>query len=211
MLQHNKLILEKEKQPSPAGILQDIAMKTNDLTELRNTVPAVVAEFAQQLVVQRRLGKTLEAECTVTDGQLGGLHTRVRSYADLDGYADFCAWVDFWAMEFARRAEAAVVHVSMSHSRQPTCPRFHVDNVPLRFISTLHGSGTQWLRARDVERTADNAIKQQVDPQIIQQMPSGSVGFFRGACGESASVGGIVHRSPLNEEDRVVLKIDKIR
>ncbi len=185
-------------------------MKTNDLKELQNTVPPAVAQFAQQLVELRRLGKTLEAECTVIDGQLGGLHARVLSYADLEGYADFYAWADFWATEFARRAGAAVVQVSMSHSRQPTCPRFHVDNVPLRFISTLYGPGTQWLHARDVERIANNAIKQQVDPQIIQQMPSGSVGFFRGACGESASVGGIVHRSPPNEEDRVVLKIDKI-
>ena len=185
-------------------------MKTNDLTELKNTVPPMVAQFAQQLVELRRLGKNLEAEFTVVNGRLGGWDTSVLSYADLDGYADFCDWVDFWATEFARRAEAAVVHVSMSHSRRSTCPRFHVDNVPMRFISTLHGPGTQWLREGDVERVADNAIKQKVDPQIIQQMPSGSVGFFRGACGESASVGGIVHRSPPNEEDRLVLKIDKI-
>ncbi len=195
---------------SPMAILQDIAMKTNDLTELKNTVPPMVAQFAQQLVAQRRLGKNLEAEFTVVNGRLGGWDTRVQSYAGLDGYVDFYAWVDFWATEFARRAEAAVVQVSMSHSRQPTCPRFHTDNVPMRFISTLHGPGTQWLREGDVERVADNAIKQKVDPQIIQQMPLGSVGFFHGDWGESASTGGIVHRSPPNKEDRVVLKIDKI-
>ena len=88
-------------------------MKTNDLKELQNTVPPGVAQFAQQLVELRRLGKTLEAEFTVIDGQLGGLHARVLTYADLEGYADFYAWVDFWATEFARRAGAAVVQVSM--------------------------------------------------------------------------------------------------
>lgn len=210
MLQHNKRILGRTKATALGGILQDLAMKNNDLIEFKDTVPAAVERFARQLVEQRRLGKTLDAECVVLNGRLRGCDSGVLPFADLDGYTDFRSWLDYWATEFARRAGAAVVQVSMSHSRQPTCPRFHTDNVPMRFISTLHGPGTQWLREGDVERVADNAIKQKVDPQIIQQMPPGSIGFFRGACGESASVGGIVHRSPPNEEDRVVLKIDKI-
>ena len=184
-------------------------MKPHNLIELKNTVPTRVEEFARQLVDHRRLEKTLEAECAALGGNFQSCDSGFAAISDLDAFTDFCGWIDYWVKEFSRRSCASAIQLSLSHSRQPTCPRFHIDNIPLRLIATLYGPGTQWLHAGDVVRGDDCAINQNVDARTIQQMSSNSVGFFYGARSRSAH-GGVVHRSPLTTEDRVVVKMDKI-
>jgi hypothetical protein len=34
----------------------------------------------------------------------------------------------------------------------PMCPRFHVDKVPCRMVTTFSGPGTQWLEHNQVNR-----------------------------------------------------------
>ena len=185
-------------------------MKCNEPIEVKGAIPLLVSRFARDLSRCRRLDEVFQSECRLANRERVNWDENIQFFDGLSGVLDFHKFLNYWVLEFAHRAHAARLQVSISHSRQPTCPRFHVDNVPLRLISTLHGPGTQWLRAQDVKLTSDNRIEQNIDEELIQQMASGSVGFFHGAGGDLTNIAGVVHRSPPDMEDRVILKIDKI-
>ena len=185
-------------------------MKCNEPIEVKGAISLLVSRFARDLSRSRRLDVVFQSECRIANRERVNWDENIQFFDGLSDVLDFHKFLNYWVLEFAHRAHAARLQVSISHSRQPTCPRFHVDNVPLRLISTPHGPGTQWLRAQDVKLTSDNRIEQNIDEELIQQMASGSVGFFRGAGGDLTNIAGVVHRSPPDMEDRVILKIDKI-
>ena len=127
---------------------------------------------------------------------------------DLPNSGAWRAWMSQWIRAFGQLAGADHVRLRMSHSRQPTCPKFHVDGVHLRLIATLSGPGTQWLPKEHVEYLPDGGISQVPEPDRIEQMPAGSVGLFCGARFDQTGQAGVVHRSPPEHTDRVVLILD---
>ena len=99
------------------------------------------------------------------------------------------------------------------------CPKFHVDKVPCRLISTYEGIATQWLHHQDVNREKLGAgSKGQADHlsglyehnDDIQQLKSGDVALLKGERWEGNENAGLVHRSPaiLAGERRLVLTLD---
>ncbi|WP_370978723.1 DUF1826 domain-containing protein [Agaribacterium sp. ZY112] len=99
------------------------------------------------------------------------------------------------------------------------CPKFHVDKVPCRLLTTFHGIATEWLPHNLVDRNklgigakgkADSEsglYKHQTD---IQQLSCGDVALLKGERWEGNEGAGLVHRSPaLNEgERRLILTLD---
>ena len=88
------------------------------------------------------------------------------------------------------------------------CPRFHVDRVPCRLVTTYQGVATQWLPHHLADRTklgpGNNGLPdelsgvyQSVDD--IQQLNSGDVALIKGELWEGNEGAGLVHRSPLSE------------
>ncbi len=101
------------------------------------------------------------------------------------------------------------------------CPRFHVDHLGCRLITTFYGQATEWLKDDAVDRsqlgqtnkesdTADSPLY--ANPSEIQQMMSGEVALLKGAGWEGNEDNGVVHRSPAAtaETRRLVLTIDFI-
>jgi hypothetical protein len=99
------------------------------------------------------------------------------------------------------------------------CPRFHVDRVPCRLITTYHGSGTEWLPHQYVDRTklgegslglADDQSGLFQCTENIQQLTSGDVALLKGESWEGNENAGVVHRSPSNipGETRLLLTLD---
>ena len=187
-----------------------VEMAGNALTEYPDGVPTHVADFAMALVDARCLGEGLELQCAITDGRCCEFGADLIRLESLDGFAAFRRWLAFWAAEYAHYAGAALIRLDLVHGRAPTCPRFHVDNVRLRLISTLIGPGTEWLYPEDVQYDSNERIQQAVSPGAIQRMQTGSVGLFPGSLGGASPCRGVVHRSPLTDVDRVVLKMDTI-
>ncbi|MEM6818635.1 MAG: DUF1826 domain-containing protein [Pseudomonadota bacterium] len=99
------------------------------------------------------------------------------------------------------------------------CPKFHVDRVPCRLISTYGGVGTEWLRHEHVDRSrlgpsgparGAGHLPAYSDERDIQTIDSGHVGLMKGEAWPGNEGAGLVHRSPAVESGsrRLLLTID---
>ncbi|MAS25879.1 MAG: succinylglutamate desuccinylase [Oceanospirillaceae bacterium] len=89
------------------------------------------------------------------------------------------------------------------------CPRFHVDRVPARMITTLSGVGTEWLTESAVDRSAPGRNLHRPGSET-QQLNTLEVALMKGEEWQGNERRGLVHRSPdLNTgEKRLVLTLD---
>jgi hypothetical protein len=99
------------------------------------------------------------------------------------------------------------------------CPKFHVDNVPCRLITTFQGVGTEWLPHQVVNREklgrgsvgkTDSESGIYKNQHAIQQLNCGDVALLKGEHWKGNEAGGLVHRSPalLTNERRLILTLD---
>ena len=99
------------------------------------------------------------------------------------------------------------------------CPRFHVDHVPCRLITTYTGVTTQWLPHTSVDRSklgkGNNGKKDEESGLFGQSTDTTTLCWrCRSSKGESwysNSGGGLVHRSPHVEDTnskRLLLTLD---
>lgn len=99
------------------------------------------------------------------------------------------------------------------------CPRYHVDHLAARMITTFCGPATQWLPNGAVDRSwlgplsaekkhQSSGVVRDVD--AIQQLEMGDVALMKGEGWEGNEGNGLVHRSPESSivDRRVVLTID---
>ena len=99
------------------------------------------------------------------------------------------------------------------------CPRFHVDRLPCRLVTTYQGVATEWLPHQLVDRSklgpgsngqsdSDSGLfKHQHD---IEQLACGDVALMKGELWEGNENAGLVHRSPAVPagERRLLLTLD---
>lgn len=85
------------------------------------------------------------------------------------------------------------------------CPRFHVDKVPCRLVTTYQGIATEWLPHHCVNRSklgAGNEGKSDEQSGLFQnlddihQLCQGEVALLKGENWEGNEGAGLVHRSP---------------
>ena len=99
------------------------------------------------------------------------------------------------------------------------CPKFHIDRVPCRLITTYEGIATQWLPNDKVDRSKLGATRPgTTDKQgglyeselDIAELAAGDVALFKGEAWEGNEGFGVVHRSPEVPENtkRLLLTID---
>ena len=99
------------------------------------------------------------------------------------------------------------------------CPRFHVDAVPCRLVTTYCGQGTQWLHHASVDRSklgrgsrglpdSESGVYGQASD--IQNAQSGDVALLKGEAWVGNEGVGLVHRSPAisHGEKRLLLTLD---
>ena len=99
------------------------------------------------------------------------------------------------------------------------CPRFHVDRVPCRLVSTYHGPATEWLYNDCVDRSKLGHGNQGLpdeksglisDNNCIQSLTPGDVALLKGELWPNNEGSGLVHRSPnaSNGNKRLLLSLD---
>ena len=99
------------------------------------------------------------------------------------------------------------------------CPKFHVDRVPCRLITTYQGSATEWLPHHAVNRSKlglgsngmpDDKSGLYNHAHDIQQVSAGDVALLKGELWEGNENAGLVHRSPAlaNGDRRLLLTLD---
>ncbi|RZM84674.1 DUF1826 domain-containing protein [Pseudoalteromonas rubra] len=101
------------------------------------------------------------------------------------------------------------------------CPKFHVDHIPCRLVSTLGGVASQWLPHEKVDRSKlglgskgkkDDESGIYTCQSDIQQLNTGDVALLKGSGWLGNEEGALVHRSPAPAagETRLLLTLDFI-
>ena len=101
------------------------------------------------------------------------------------------------------------------------CPRFHVDWVPCRLITTYQGVATEWLPHNDADRSKLGTGNMGKPDELsglfdsssdIQQLNCGDIALLKGEIWENNEGAGLIHRSPQlsGGTRRLLLTIDFI-
>lgn len=117
--------------------------------------------------------------------------------------------------------EANTVGFRLSTLDKAMCPRFHVDRVPCRLVTTFVGSGSQWLEHKDANRDklghksgtlTDEKSGLYRTAQDIQTLETGDVAILKGELWHGNENAGIVHRSPpvSRSQPRIVMTLDLV-
>ena len=182
----------------------------------REMSASVEAFIAQLLAVEQDISLTQIMSIATLD-----INTLLPSYLHFEGYDDFCADVAHLIDVFSHLFELEHVGLRLSVLDKAMCPKFHVDHVPCRLISTYGGIGTQWLEDVFVDRrklgSGCNGLSDEVsglivaDLAVISTMPTYAIGLFKGSKWEGNELHGAVHRSPKLPENaprRLLLTLD---
>lgn len=142
---------------------------------------------------------------------LSEYHEVLAGVADLEGHAAFVADVTWLVEAFACLLGARRIGLRLRSLSKPMCPRFHVDHVPLRLITTYAGVASEWLEesAMDRRRLGDPQAEPSGDGRI-RQLRAGDVALAKGERWESNEGAGLIHRSPTPAlaERRLLLTLD---
>ena len=189
--------------------LSDILNDGVNLAIWQRQLPLHIAEFGALLVaLNESLAESFVVELASEDSvpNLQGLASSCR---DLEGYDGFIADVSWLVSAFACLLGAKRIGVRLRLLDKAMCPRFHVDHVPVRLITTYAGIGSQWLR----EGVMDRRTLSQADAEPterIEQIHCGEVALLKGTKWHGNEGHGLIHRSPALKADerRLILTLD---
>jgi hypothetical protein len=120
---------------------------------------------------------------------------------------------------FADLFDLSHVGLRLELLNKTMCPRFHVDKLMCRLVSTYAGNTTQWLTEDNVDRTKlgaganglpDETSGIYINEEAIQQASPGDVLLMKGQAWPNSSLPALVHRSPSASalSPRLLLGID---
>lgn len=126
-----------------------------------------------------------------------------------NGKSDFLEDVSLLMEMFSELFGLREIGVRLAVLTNAMCPKFHVDHVPCRLISTYSGSTTEWINNKYVERSQAKGVVVK-DKQHVQHLQLGDVALLKGDAWEGNEGKGLVHRSPAAspEMPRLVLTMD---
>ena len=189
--------------------LADILDNGVNLALWQRQLPLHIAEFGALLVsLNEPLAESLVVELDSEEAEpnLLGLAAGCR---DLEGYDGFIADVAWLVSAFACLLGAKRIGVRLRLLDKAMCPRFHVDHVPVRLITTYAGIGSQWLREGVMERR--QLSQADAEPsERIEQIHCGEVALLKGEKWRGNEGYGLIHRSPAlaANERRLILTLD---
>ena len=128
---------------------------------------------------------------------------------------DILLLIDMFACLF----DAEEVGLRLTPLTKAMCPRFHVDNIPCRLVSTYAGLGTEWLLEENLNRSRlgkganglpDHKSGIFKDPDTVQQLSCQHVALLKGSGWIGNEDHGLVHRSPAlpPKQSRLLLTLD---
>ncbi|VVM42929.1 DUF1826 domain-containing protein [Pseudomonas fluorescens] len=194
--------------PTPKTLTRILHDDTN-LAVWQRQLPLHISDFAQLLLsLNEPLAQSLCLELPNEDIEpdLTGLASGFR---DLEGYEGFIADLKWLVSAFACLLGAKRIGLRLRVLDKAMCPRFHVDHVPVRLITTYAGVGSQWLKEGAMDRQQMGQAN--AEPQVqIHQLNSGDVALLKGEKWHGNEGFGLIHRSPQPAagEPRLILTLD---
>lgn len=181
----------QSNEPDVLGRISDQAI---GLSIWRRTLPDAMSRAAAVLC-----DGPLDFRCVLTLEQKS--FSTLRGALRERGAEDLACDIEMLATRFASVSGATFLALRLEVVRDDGCRRFHLDNVPLRLVTTYHGDGTQW--AGDASALAE----QDRYRGPLDTLRPGDVSLFRGKRCIGATV---PHRSPPNRrrDARLVVVLD---
>ena len=220
------------------GTVNVVPFRTEDRPSTRRPSygddPTVLADIYRddvniaiwQRTIRDRLGKALESFLaagpqfeklmTVTpDSAYAAVIDATNGSAPLELADDVAQLVDIFCYLFDRERAG----LRLATLDRAMCPRFHVDRIPCRLITTYHGVATEWIPHEAVEYSKPSpGSKRQsgfgpglsADESETRRLTSGDVALLKGALWAGNEDCGLVHRSPAVPagESRLMLSLD---
>jgi hypothetical protein len=196
--------------PTPQALASILEDEIN-LTVWQRQLPLHVADFAKLLLsLNEPYAEALSLELHDEDSEpdLTGLASGFR---DLEGYEGFIADLKWLVGAFACLLGARRIGLRLRVLDNAMCPRFHVDHVPVRLITTYAGIGSEWLKEGEMDRQQlGKALAEPQEKSRIQQLVSGEVALLKGEKWHGNEGFGLIHRSPQPApgERRLMLTLD---
>lgn len=189
-------------------VLAEALLDGVNLAVWQRRLPVHIEDFAHLLL---SLNEPLADARTLAIGQDGTvppLDGIASAYADLAGYDGFIADLNWLVGAYACLLDARSVGLRLRVLDSAMCPRFHVDHVPLRLITTYAGPASEWLEEGAVNRR--RLAQEEVDPVSIRQLLCGDVALLKGEKWLGNEGAGLVHRSPSVDKGnrRLILTLD---
>lgn len=104
------------------------------------------------------------------------------------------------------------VGLRLAALNQPMCPKFHVDNIPVRLITTYTGPATQWVPNEWLppDKPLFRALST-INDKLVCQLNAQDVALFKGSAWDE-NHSAAVHRSCALAQDewRVLLTLDPL-
>ncbi|RXJ75992.1 succinylglutamate desuccinylase [Arcobacter sp. F155] len=197
------------KQPT---VLSDIYQEKINIAiwqrERPNSLKSSVKDFLE-------LNPTFQKEMTLTPQDA---LSRVNEFFDnkmTEVSEDIAELVDMFCYLF----ELKEAGVRLKVLDKAMCPKFHVDKVPCRLVTTYQGTATEWLPHEVVDQTKlgwgcnglpDSESGLYQSESNIQQLACGDVALIKGTLWDGNENAGLVHRSPelIANEKRLILTLD---
>lgn len=139
----------------------------------------------------------------------------VGATSHLEGYAEFVADVAHLVDAFACLVDAQRIGLRLRSLDQAMCPRWHVDHVPVRLVSSYAGPGSEWLQEGQLprEHLGGPGIDRYAREVSGQALAAGDVALLKGERWQGNAGRGLVHRSPTVAEGqrRLLLTLDWLK
>lgn len=198
-----------------AGVLSDIYNPDINLVRWRRRLNLPVRNYLEALKQTPPVLQSLQG-VMATDNLGDWLTARLPAYR---GQADLIADIVQLADMFSLLFDLEAVGLRLALLDRAMCPRFHVDRVPCRLITTYTGPATEWLPNEFANRTrlgsgnqglADSHSGIYRNPRHIHHMEAGDVALLKGEAWQGNEGAGLIHRSPAtNSRDlRLLLTLD---
>ncbi|MFW9268475.1 DUF1826 domain-containing protein [Pseudomonas sp. NR3] len=187
----------QQAQGDTPEILTKILDDGTNLAVWQRQLPAHIGDFAALvLALDQPLTESRVLDLPDDDAQ-PALRGLAAGFSDLHGYEGFIADVSWLVCAFACLLGAQRVGLRLRTLDKAMCPRFHVDHVPVRLLTTYGGVGSQWLKEGVMDRQRlGQPEAEPVDPQVIEQFCCGDVGLLKGEKWHGNEGFGLIHRSP---------------
>lgn len=190
--------------------LAEVLLDEVNLVVWQRTLSDPIGRFVEALLnMQKPLAENFMLE--LNDEVEPDLSQLAFAYSSLDGYQQFLADVGWLVSAYSCLLGTRRVGVRLRTLDRSMCPRFHVDHVPVRLITTYAGLASEWLSEGSMSRSmlGDPAAEPH-DPTLIRQLQPGDVALLKGEKWLGNEGAGIIHRSPQQPPGmrRLILTLD---
>ncbi len=196
-----------------ATILADIYRQEANIVIWQRELADVIRQSVKEFIVSN---PTYKASISLTpEKALRSLRESLGGFSQPELCEDIAELVDMFCLLF--ELDRAGLRLSVLDNAM--CPKFHVDHVPCRLVTTYQGVATDWLHHECVNREklgqGSNGLPDHQSglfqsEKDIQHLNTGDVALLKGERWEGNEHAGLVHRSPMvsTTEPRLLLTLD---